>query len=95
MRQARMKVLAAEADARWEAKPKVMEAPQAARAPLLQPANPSASGQDGNGAQADAGAKKIEDEAKKKDDPWAKAKAKAPGETWQPSAWTPPAAKRR
>jgi NADH dehydrogenase [ubiquinone] 1 alpha subcomplex assembly factor 2 len=72
-----------------------MEAPQAAPAPLLQPANASSLGQDSKGVQADAGAKKIEDEVEKKDDPWAKAKARAPGETWQPSAWTPPAAKRR
>ncbi|RBR07033.1 uncharacterized protein FIESC28_10849 [Fusarium coffeatum] len=95
VRQARMKKLAAEADARWEAKPRVMEAPQAAPAPLLQPANASSAGQDGKGTKADAGAKKAEDEVELKDDPWAKAKARAPGETWQPSAWTPPAAKRR
>ncbi|KAH6978461.1 hypothetical protein EDB82DRAFT_504811 [Fusarium venenatum] len=95
VRQARMKTLAAEADARWEAKPRVMEAPQAAPAPLLQSANAGSLGQDSKGVQADTSAKKIKDKAEKKDDPWAKAKAKAPGETWQPSAWTPPAAKKR
>ncbi|QPC73904.1 hypothetical protein HYE68_004656 [Fusarium pseudograminearum] len=95
VRQARMKTLAAQADARWEAKPRVMEAPQAAPATLLQPANASPLGQDSKTVQADAGAKNIKDEVEKKDDPWAKAKASAPGETWQPSAWTPPATKRR
>jgi NADH dehydrogenase [ubiquinone] 1 alpha subcomplex assembly factor 2 len=94
-RQARMKTLAAEADARWEAKPRVMEAPQAAPAPLLQSANAGSLGQESKDVQADTGAKKIKDKVERKEDPWAKAKAKAPGETWQPSAWTPPAAKRR
>ncbi|KAM0559559.1 hypothetical protein ACHAPJ_004083 [Fusarium lateritium] len=96
MRQARMKKLAAEADARWEAKPRVMEAPQAAPAPLLSPAKATPLQQDvGKESQTDAGVKEATEDTKKADDPWAKAKAKGPGETWQPTAWSPPAAKKR
>ncbi|KAJ4268542.1 hypothetical protein NW762_002605 [Fusarium torreyae] len=96
MRQARMKKLAAEADARWEAKPRVMEAPQAAPAPLLSPAKTTPLQQDvGKESQADTGVKEATEDTKKADDPWAKAKARGPGETWQPTAWSPPAAKKR
>ncbi|KAF4455132.1 hypothetical protein F53441_2452 [Fusarium austroafricanum] len=94
MRRVRMQKLAAEADARWEAKPRVMEAPQAAPAPLLSPAKASPLQHIGKGKQVDTGAKKVEEDVEKKDDPWAKAKARAPGETWQPTSWTPTATKK-
>lgn len=92
-----MQKLAAEADARWEAKPRAMEAPQAAPAPLLSPAKASPLQRDARSSeQTDMGSKKTKEEAEKKDDPWAKAKkARAPGETWQPTSWSPTAAKKR
>lgn len=91
-----MQKLAAEADARWEAKPRVMEAPQAAPAPLLSPATASPLQQDAESSeQTDTFSKKIKKDAEKEDDPWAKAKARAPGETWQPTSWSPTAAKKR
>ena len=40
IRRERMKYLAAEADARWEAKPRVMEAPAQAASAISQPAQP-------------------------------------------------------
>ncbi|KAF5017166.1 hypothetical protein F66182_10934 [Fusarium sp. NRRL 66182] len=96
MRRARMQKLAAEADARWEAKPRVMEAPEAARAPLLSPAKAGPPLQDvGKEQQTDTSAKNAQEDAAKSDDPWAKAKARGPGETWQPAAWSPTAAKKR
>ncbi|POR34042.1 Uncharacterized protein TPAR_05708 [Tolypocladium paradoxum] len=89
LRQERVKYLAAQADARWEAKPRVMEDPgQAAKRRAL-PA----------GQQETDRAVKQEDkpavEDAEKNDPWAKAKAQGPGENWQPTAWSPTAAKKR
>jgi NADH dehydrogenase [ubiquinone] 1 alpha subcomplex assembly factor 2 len=80
VRQARMKRLAAEADARWEAKPRVMEGP-AVRRKLQQPA---------------PALETEQQQKPPAEDPWAKAKAKAsgPGETWQPAAWDPSAPKK-
>ncbi|RMJ12057.1 hypothetical protein CDV36_008314 [Fusarium kuroshium] len=97
VRQVRMKKLAAEADARWEAKPRVMEAPGAAPAPLLSSAQAGSPPQQdvGRERQAPAATKEVEDEVEKSDDPWAKAKAKGPGESWQPTAWNPTATRKR
>lgn len=91
VRQARMKQLAAEADARWDAKPRVMDAPGGATGqpvPAL----------DTGGVKAEA--KKQEqktqgEEETDKKDPWAKARAQGPGESWQPEAWSPTPAKKR
>ncbi|KAF5531999.1 hypothetical protein FMEXI_12714 [Fusarium mexicanum] len=96
LRRVRMQKLAAEADARWEAKPRVMEAPQAAPAPLLSTTKASPLQRDaGSSEQTGMGSKETKAETEKKDDPWAKAKARAPGETWQPASWSPTAAKKR
>ncbi|KAM5351487.1 hypothetical protein ACJ41O_004210 [Fusarium nematophilum] len=95
-RQVRMRQLAAEADARWEAKPRVMEAPEATPAPLLSPASASPSEQGiGQVEQAATSSRDVEQAVEKNDDPWAKAKASGPGETWQPTAWDPTVAKKR
>lgn len=72
-RQQRMKYLAAEADARWEAKPRIMEAPKEPE--LLETTKPSST--------ADTKTTSATD------DPWAKAKARGPSEDWQPEAWDP------
>lgn len=80
-----MKYLAAEADARWEAKPRVMEAPRgqepARKLPLAE-----------DGTPAEEVANKAKADAK---DPWARATAQGPGEKWQPTAWDPAAAKKK
>lgn len=73
-RQQRMKYLAAEADARWEAKPKIMEAPKEPE--LL-------------GTKTATSAAQPEQTIAAAEDPWAKAKAKGPSEDWQPEAWDP------
>ncbi|KAF7558859.1 hypothetical protein G7046_g5301 [Stylonectria norvegica] len=97
VRQARMKKLAAEADARWEAKPRAMDAPggeTGQRVPLLKT---GALEQEGSTRQADATSSRHveEDEAAKKDDPWEKARAQGPSENWQPAAWSPTPARKR
>ncbi|KHN96242.1 NADH:ubiquinone oxidoreductase, 17.2kDa subunit [Metarhizium album ARSEF 1941] len=102
-RQARMRRLAAEADARWEAKPRVMDdvGPAAqAQEQLARPAGraeESSPAAPGTGAGAGAGAQPEQDGAPqrypgRKEDPWTKARARGPGESWQPSAWNPAAA---
>ncbi|EFY90174.1 hypothetical protein J3459_007414 [Metarhizium acridum] len=102
-RQERMKYLAAEADARWEAKPRVMDhvrpaaAAAAAAAPqeqIARPAERAAGEEETSGAQEQ---RSEEDGPRQrrvqgKEDPWAKARPQGPGETWQPTAWNPAAA---
>jgi NADH dehydrogenase [ubiquinone] 1 alpha subcomplex assembly factor 2 len=96
VRQERMKYLAAEADARWEAKPRVME-DVAGRHAL--PAGEETAAEETR-AEMEHDAQEVHQKGQdKSDDPWAKAKAKAkaqgPGEKWQPAAWSPSAAKKR
>lgn len=101
VRQERMKLLAAEADARWEAKPRVMEAPKeeeaARRLPLAQQPveeedrKMTAKRREGKPSRA---AKQDEEKADA-NDPWARAKAQGPGENWQPTAWNPTAAAKK
>ncbi|KAI0179915.1 hypothetical protein GGR52DRAFT_218994 [Hypoxylon sp. FL1284] len=111
-RQDRIKVLAAEADARWEAKPSYLDAPPG-EAPGAgdkgQPVPPLNTGRTQPQERAaresptpnesrladDAQRPSSSALAKEKDDPWKRAKPTAPGETWQPEAWTPPPAKKR
>jgi NADH dehydrogenase [ubiquinone] 1 alpha subcomplex assembly factor 2 len=116
VRRARMKILAAEADARWEAKPRVMEDPIANRPVLEQPATANTTtttpppsfvdageAQHGSGTEgaADGGEAKPQPKNTNKDgtkqaaDPWAKARASGPGESWQPTAWNPTDPKKR
>lgn len=86
VRQARMKKLAAEADARWEAKPRVMEAPREEPSPML--ASRESPGQG-------VGEKSADVSKTEENDPWAKAKGRGPSEGWQPTAWSPGSAKKR
>ncbi|KAF6827354.1 NADH-ubiquinone oxidoreductase assembly factor N7BML [Colletotrichum plurivorum] len=103
-RQERMKMLAAQADARWEAKPRVMDAPGGQTGQPLPALNT---------AQSQPVAPELErknepveetsstpppptpNTTKKKygHDPWEKAKG-GPSESWQPEAWVPPAGKK-
>lgn len=118
-RQARIKVLAAEADARWDAKPGYLDPPPpppSAEAPGAsergQPVPPLDTGRaqpqpqeraareppparDERQAAEEAQQSSSFAAVKGKDDPWKRARPSAPGETWQPEAWTPPAAKKR
>ncbi|KAK9436157.1 hypothetical protein VB005_10964 [Metarhizium brunneum] len=101
VRQERMKHLAAEADARWEAKPRVMDDVRpgaAAVVPQEQIPRPAetqrAKGEETPGGQEQS---PEQDAARQrhvegKEDPWAKARPQGPGETWQPTAWNPAAA---
>ncbi|KAL7923883.1 hypothetical protein ACQKWADRAFT_288137 [Trichoderma austrokoningii] len=91
VRQERMKLLAAEADARWEAKPRVMEAPRepARRLPLAE------EGQTTTEKKRPSEAAEHEQEKVDAKDPWARAKAQGPGENWQPTAWNPTAAAKK
>jgi NADH dehydrogenase [ubiquinone] 1 alpha subcomplex assembly factor 2 len=95
VRQERIKYLAAEADARWEAKPRVMEAPreeqQARELPLVEERTQQQVEEEA-GAGSPQAAKKEKIDAK---DPWARAKAQGPSEKWQPTAWDPTAARKK
>lgn len=94
-RQERIRLLAAQADARWEAKEKIAgDMPRREEAPSLGPAVPSVEGGDtgtedisvktgARGQGTTVGGKKD------KEDPWAK--ARGGGEGWQPESWTPTA----
>ncbi|KAK0389496.1 hypothetical protein NLU13_3071 [Sarocladium strictum] len=96
VRQARMKHLASAADARWEAKPRLTDAPGAAtgqRAPAIGSAQHAQEASTGPVADTGTNAQN----AQRKDqnsDPWAKARAQGPGEKWQPEAWTPSPSKK-
>ncbi|KAK8026472.1 hypothetical protein PG991_003528 [Apiospora marii] len=100
-RRARMQVLAAEADARWAAKPSFLDPPPQEEQP--QPKGKSAAAdQDtlsqpvakaqGRGAE-EAVTGEVKKEAEK-DDPWKKA-ATGPSETWQPTSWYPSTSRKR
>ena len=97
VRRARMLQLAAEADKRWEAKPRVMEAPQTANtanvAPAVSDVDGATGGQEGSRQLGGVGGLKNkgngagEQVREKTNDPWAKARAQGPGEKWQPTTW--------
>jgi NADH dehydrogenase [ubiquinone] 1 alpha subcomplex assembly factor 2 len=74
-----MKQLAADADARWEAKPKVME--EGGGENML----PEGQQRMEEVSQQQKEGKGVAQEQ----DPWKKARATGPGEKWQPKAWTP------
>ncbi|QUC19444.1 uncharacterized protein UV8b_03685 [Ustilaginoidea virens] len=84
-RQERLKHLAAEADARWEAKPRVVEPPR--DTPRLE----------SRPAQDQQQQPQQQQQQQQPGDPWAGARARAraqgPGEAWQPAAWNPGPAK--
>lgn len=103
-----MKTLAAQADARWEAKPRVMDAPgrdMGQPVPALdtsktQPIAPERVAV--NEARDDAAraptattqaAAAAPEEKKPEQDPWKK--ARGAGEGWQPEAWTPGSTRKR
>ncbi|KAI0964925.1 hypothetical protein F4678DRAFT_364957 [Xylaria arbuscula] len=130
-RQARIKVLAAEADARWEAKGSLLDMPGAsttakATTPIPPTATKPAAGPEattdqptspsertipdtGGGAQqtetmterktsaenTDPNPAQTKTEEADTTDPWKRAQRGAPGQEWQPQAWTPASAPAR
>ncbi|KAK8081396.1 hypothetical protein PG996_000177 [Apiospora saccharicola] len=96
LRLARMKVLAAEADARWAAKPSFLDQPeQQPKRAVRDVPEPVAT--DGGAMAAQGGKETVTEEVKKeleKDDPWKKA-ATGPSEDWQPAAWSPSNSRKR
>lgn len=109
-RQAQMKYLAAEADARWEAKPRVMDAPGGVTGQPVAPlesrgARHGEAAEDGEKTRRDAivsGEEQnsaaqnapVRQSAAEKEDPWKKHPRAGPGEDWAPQAWVPPTPKR-
>lgn len=83
LRQTHIKQLAAEADARWEAKPRVMDAPGDEKG------QPVPSLQSGQGSRAPGSLEPDEKAKTKEEDPWAEHRSRGPGEKWQPEAWSP------
>lgn len=104
-RQARVKMLAAEADARWEAKPSLLHMPQDKTAGTTAQGKGGGRLPDGAGTRteskienspAEQTSPRTDPEAKPSDpDPWKRAERGAPGESWQPEAWTPTSTKKR
>ncbi|KAI1754169.1 hypothetical protein F4782DRAFT_45435 [Xylaria castorea] len=92
-RQARIKVLAAEADARWEAKDSLLNRPG------KKPAGEIGQGEtrEVKGEEAREEVREGGKDTQKPDpDPWKQAAQRGvPGESWQPEAWTPAPAKKR
>lgn len=93
LRKERMKVLAAEADSRWEAKPRLLGADEPSQATLDAGAkaeiNVGSETQQQMGAGGAEGAQSAKD-VDNADDSWEKAKkAQKVGDKWQPTAWNP------
>ncbi|KAG5915383.1 hypothetical protein E4U61_004641 [Claviceps capensis] len=99
VRKERMKVLAAEADARWEAKPRLLGTDEPSQATLgagkkaeinVEGETQQQMGAGGaEGAETAQGAQSVKD-VDKVDDSWEKAKkAQKVGDKWQPAAWNP------
>jgi NADH dehydrogenase [ubiquinone] 1 alpha subcomplex assembly factor 2 len=98
VRQAQLKVLAAQADARWEAKARLVGQPAADEGVkqidgkvwgAAQPVTgPGETGREQSITQEQPTAKQRDD------DPWKKAKG-GPSEQWQPQAWSPRGAPKR
>lgn len=98
-----MKTLAAEADARWEAKPSLTGMPRQPDkeqpAPVLdtgrtQPSKTVAEEGTNEEVFGNDGKRGSESKTEMKDDPWKKA-ASGPSENWQPTAWSPTSTRKR
>ncbi|KAI0406640.1 hypothetical protein F4802DRAFT_88723 [Xylaria palmicola] len=94
-RQARIKVLAAEADARWEAKPSLLDMPgKKAEEALAAGSKPAQEGHQERPAAVQGEGEQME-QTKAESDPWKQHQRGAPGEAWQPEAWSPMPARKR
>jgi len=93
LRQERIKVLAAEADVRWESKPSLMDAPGREHDQLENTQPPPPEAQEpvsSETATRSKGPRGVEPD----DDPWKRSRG-GPSEKWQPENWTPPSAPKR
>ncbi|KAI0841472.1 hypothetical protein F5Y06DRAFT_293173 [Hypoxylon sp. FL0890] len=95
-RQERIKQLAAEADARWEAKPSLIDVPGRERGQPVPPLNTGRTQPQERAARESPTSNELGEVTTRKDDPWKRAaRSSAPGETWQPEAWSPTPARKR
>ncbi|OTB04993.1 hypothetical protein M426DRAFT_320301 [Hypoxylon sp. CI-4A] len=94
-RQERIKVLAAEADARWEAKPSLLDMPGQEKGQPVPPLNTGRTQPQERAARESPTRNERGEVTEQKDDPWKQARSTSPGETWQPEAWSPPPARKR
>ncbi|KAI1413562.1 hypothetical protein F5Y13DRAFT_188994 [Hypoxylon sp. FL1857] len=95
-RQERIKLLAAEADARWEAKPSLIDVPGREKGQPVPPLNTGRTQPQERAARESPTPNERGELTAKKDDPWKRvARSTAPGETWQPQAWSPTPARKR
>ena len=100
-----MKQLAAKADERWKSIPSFLDAPhkqQPAAATSITDSKPEDAGQrevlsavEGQAEGQEVGRDQRKTGKEKEENPWKKAQRGAPGEDWQPAAWTPGVAQRR
>ncbi|KAI0883516.1 uncharacterized protein GGS22DRAFT_190175 [Annulohypoxylon maeteangense] len=96
VRREQMKVLAAAADARWEAKPSYLDAPGKEKGQPVPPFDTSRNQPQEQAARKSTATNGQDDEVAQKDDPWKRAaRSTGPGETWQPEAWTPTSTRKR
>ena len=102
-----IKQLARAADERWASKPSYIDTPKTQQpGPAMQTSDatlkgPSDSAQPTQAAGTQKTAAPPQQQQQQqtqkstnKEDPWQKAKAGNPGDSWQPEAWTPTAARR-
>ncbi|CAJ2510251.1 Uu.00g061510.m01.CDS01 [Anthostomella pinea] len=94
MRQERMKVLVAEADARWDAKPSLIDMPGKEKGQPVPPLNTGKTQPQEQAARAGGREQEVQDAVKPKENPWKRARG-GPNETWQPAPWTPTSARKR
>ncbi|KAK3692845.1 hypothetical protein B0T22DRAFT_532246 [Podospora appendiculata] len=102
LRQERIKILAAQADARWAAKPGLMDKPKKADQKADQSAAPSADKTSQAAQDQEQGQKQQQKHRQQQPppapapDPWKQAQSGSSGGDWQPKAWTPtPAATKK
>ena len=102
IRQMQIKQLARAADERWASKPSYIDTPKTRQpGPAMQTSDatskgPSESAQptQAEGTKQTAAQQQQQQKSTDKEDPWQKAKVGNPGDSWQPEAWTPTAARR-
>ena len=95
VRQSQMKMLAAEADARWAAKPSLIDAPgqeQGQPRPALETESRKTSATQRGRTAISAGPEKGFQE-EKREDPFRHPRG-GPSEDWRPKAWSPPTTQR-
>ncbi|OJJ82013.1 uncharacterized protein ASPGLDRAFT_49397 [Aspergillus glaucus CBS 516.65] len=99
VRQIQMKHLARLADERWASKPSYLDKPQTQQPePALRTSDPTLRGPEENAPSTqsegtESTTEQVRRHAEEKN-PWAKANAGNPSDSWQPEPWTPTAARK-